>query len=119
MSHAIEITDNLTTVAEETYKLHDKIERKGATEKSNLAIVKDLKTLSLQHISSIQDMAKQNNKLQNELIEDSSKIIENLLSEQDVNTDALNSKLMHMKDGIENFTSNALNIAHEEFTSFI
>ena len=116
VSHAIEITDNLTTVAEETYKLHDKIERKGATEKSNLAIVKDLKTLSLQHISSIQDMAKQNNKLQNELIEDSSKIIENLLSEQDVNTDALNSKLMHMKDGIENFTSNALNIAHEEFT---
>jgi kinesin family protein 11 len=116
VSHAIEITDSLTTTADETYKLHDKLERKTAVEKTIVATVKDLQALSSQQISNIEQMTNQNSKTQNKLLQKSSKEIEKLLTEQDENIDTLNSKLLHMKDNMEVFASKAVGIAQEEFT---
>ena len=116
VSHAIDLTENLTTAADETSRLHDKLERKGAVERTNLATVKDLLTISSEQISNIKQMTKESTKAQNTLLENSSKEIEKLLTDQDENLDSLNSKLMHMKDGMQKFASNAVDMAQQEFT---
>ena len=75
VSHAIEITESLTTAADDTYRLHDKLERKGAVEESNLAVVNDLKTVSIQQLSKFQDIVREDAKAQNDLLDKSGEVI--------------------------------------------
>ena len=116
VSHAIEITETLTGAADDTYKLHDKLERKGVLEESNLATVKDLQNVSAEQIARFQKMVGENTKLQNGLLKDSSRVVGDLLAGQDGHLETLSSKISDMKGDMEMFASNALSLAKEEFT---
>ncbi|UPR00521.1 kinesin [Chloropicon primus] len=115
VSHAIEITDNLTCVTDDTYKLHNKLERKGDVEKSNLAVVRDLQSVSAGRISQFQELMSKNIKVQNDLLKDSSKAIDGLLEEQDANLSSLSCKISNMKSDLESFSSKAVSLVQDEF----
>ena len=108
---------SVASVADDASKLHDKLKRKGAVEKSNLAIVKDLQSISSQRITSFQEMMNENNKVQNGLLEDSSRVVGDLLAEQDGHLENLTAKIGSLKGDMEAFASSAVNLVQEEFTT--
>ena len=117
VSHAIEITESLTTAADDTYRLHDKLERKGAVEESNLAVVNDLKTVSIQQLSKFQDIVREDAKAQNDLLDKSGEVIASLLTSHAGHLSGLEAKVSTMKTNMDEFASGALSLVQEDLAA--